>query len=126
MMTVIFKPVAQNTIIRPMAQAVSLVHGGEPVTYIDTADKKEKTITHNDLTWLDLTINVKDLEIPVEANLVAFRAKHGPVQVHVLVNDIIVKVISKTTVQQAMAQFRRKLSTQNRIKKVLSPARQRN
>ena len=38
-MNVIFEPVAQNTIVRPMAQAISLARGGEMVEYIDTADK---------------------------------------------------------------------------------------
>ena len=125
MMTIIFEPVAQNTIIRPMAQAVSLARGGEKVTYIDTADKKEKAVGEGDLAWLNLRSEVKGRQVPVEANLVTLRAKQEPIQVLVLVNDVVVKVTSKTTVQQAMAQFHKKYATQNRISKKIFSGRQR-
>ena len=126
MMTVIFKPVAQNTIIRPLAQAVSLVRAGETVTYIDSADKKEKNVSYEDLFYLDLKTIIKGRQVPVEANLVTFWAKHSSVQVLVLVNGVTVKVTSNTTVQQAMSQFHRKLSAQNRITEMIFPTRQRN
>ena len=125
MMTIIFEPVAQNTIIRPMAQAVSLARGGEKVTYIDTADKKEKAVGEGDLAWLNLRTEVKGRQVPVEANLVTLRAKQDPIQVLVLVNDVVVKVTSKTTVQQAMAQFHKKYAAQNRISKKIFSGRQR-
>ena len=47
MMTVIFDPVAQNTIVRPMAQAVCLAQGGKPVEYVDTSDQKKKVINES-------------------------------------------------------------------------------
>ena len=125
MMTVIFDPVAQNTIVRPMAQAVCLARGGEPVEYVDTSDKKKKVVSEEDLTWLDLKAEIKGRQVPVESSLVTLRAKHGPVQVLVLVNDVVVKVTSKTTVQQAMAQFRRKYAAQNRMARTESLGRQR-
>ena len=125
MMTVIFEPVAQNTIIRPMAQAVSLARGGKTVPYVDTADKKKKVVDEKDLAWLNLTTEIKGHQVPVKSDLVTFRAKHCPVQVLVLVNDVTVKVTSKTTVQQAMDQFYRKFRVQNHIAKAALLNRQR-
>ena len=124
-MTVIFDPVAQNTIVRPMAQAISLARGGEPVAYIDTSDKKKKVVDENNLAWLDLKMEVKGRQVSVDSNLVTFRARHEPIQVLVLVNDVTVRVTSKTTVQQAMAQFRRKYAALNRVAKMESLGRQR-
>ena len=125
MMTVIFDPVAQNTIVRPMAQAVCLAQGGKPVEYVDTSDQKKKVINEGDLTWLDLKVDIKGRQIPVSSSLVTLRSKYGAVQVLVLVNDVVVKVTSKTTVQQAMAQFHRKYAAQNRITRSESLDRQR-
>ena len=39
--TLIFDPVAQNTIIRPLAEAVCITHVGRMTTYIDIADRKK-------------------------------------------------------------------------------------
>ena len=125
MMTIIFEPVAQNTIIRPMAQAISLARGGEKITYIDTADKKEKTVGERDLDWLNLKAEIKGRQVPVQASLVTLRAKQDPIQVLVLVNDVTVKITSKTTVQQAMAQFHKKYAAQNRVMKNVFRSRQR-
>ena len=107
-MKVIFTPCAQNTIIRPMAQAICLANGGEPVEYVDTADHKRKTVTLDQLHFLDLKTKVKGKDVVVEADLVAIRAHHEPVVVQVNVNDVEVMVDAKTTPDQAMAQFHQK------------------
>lgn len=109
-MKVIFTPCAQNTVIRPMAQAICLACGGEPVEYVDTADHKTKTVTLDQLGFLDLKTKVGNREVNIEADLVAFRAHHEPVQVQVDVNDVEVIIDAKTTVEQAMAQFHQKLA----------------
>ena len=115
MRTVIFEPVAQNTIVRPMAQAISLARGGETVPYIDTADKKKKAVGMSDLSLMRLRAKIHGLETPMEANLVAFKARHEGIQVRVLVNDVVVNITAETTLDQAMAQFRKKLARQERI-----------
>ncbi len=112
-MTVIFEPVAQNTVVRPIAQAISLARGGAMVNYIDTSDKKRKAVDQQDLMWLDLKTNINGKQVPIKTDLVTFRAKHDSVEVLVLVNDITVKVTSQTTVHQAMNQFYKKLAVQN-------------
>ena len=112
-MKVVFTPCAQNTIIRPMAQAICLANGGKPVEYVDTADHKRKTVTLDQLHFLDLTTKVKGKDVDVEAGLVAIRAHHEPVLVQVNVNDVEVMIDAKTTVDQAMTQFHQKLAGQN-------------
>lgn len=107
-MKVIFTPCAQNTIIRPLAQAICLANGGEPVEYIDTADHKKKTVSLEQLHFLNLEVKVKNKNVNVEAGLVALRARHEPVQVQVNVNDVEVMVDAKTTPDQALAQFHQK------------------
>lgn len=109
MMKVIFTPCAQNTIVRPMAQAICLAKGGEPVSYEDTTDHQIKKVTLDQLSFLDLKTNVGHKNIDVEATLVALRAHHEPVQVLVNVNDVEVMIDADTTVEQAMIQFRKKL-----------------
>ena len=107
-MKVIFTPCAQNTIIRPMAQAICLANGGKPVEYVDTADNKRKTVTLDQLYFLDLKTKVKGKDVAVEADLVATHAHHEPVQVQVNVNDVEVMIDAETTPEQAMAQFYQK------------------
>jgi len=107
-MKVIFTPCAQNTIIRPMAQAICLANGGEPVEYVDTADHKKKMVTLDQLYFLDLKAKGKGKDVPVEADLVAMRAHHEPVQVQVNVNDVEVMIDAKTTPDEAVAQFHQK------------------
>ena len=125
-MTVVFEPVAQNTVIRPMAQAISLARGGEDVSYIDTADKKEKIACLENSRWLNLRTNVNGRWVPLEADLVAFKANQGiSIRMRILVNDVTVNVTRNTTVDQAMKQFRRKLAAQERLTTLPSMSRQR-
>lgn len=112
-MKVIFTPCAQNTVIRPMAQAVCLANGGKPTEYVDTADHKTKTITLDQLSFINLKTKVGNRNVDVEAELVAMRAHHEPVQVQVNVNDVEVIVNPDTTVEQAMKQFHDKLNQQS-------------
>ena len=109
-----FEPVAQNTIIRPLAQAVCLARGGEDVSYVDTADHKTKVITDYDLSSLPLYMRKKGKMVKVEGQLVAFRARHEDISIHVLINDVFVIVTRQTTVNSAMAEFYRKMDAYNR------------
>ncbi len=110
-MNYIFRPVAQNTIIRPLAQAVCMMHGGEDTPYIDPTDKKEKCITYNNLHMIfGLEITVNGHKRSIDGNLVAFQARHCPeARMQVEINDVFVYVTPTTTVQEALAQFHRKL-----------------
>lgn len=123
MMKVIFTPCAQNTIVRPMAQAICLAKGGEPVEYVDTADHKTKTVTLDQLPFLDLKTKVKGKDVNVEADLVALRAHHEPILVQINVNDVEVMIDANTTVDQAMDQFRKKLNESMCIAHHYSPKR---
>lgn len=108
-MKVIFDPCAQNTIIRPMAQAICIARG-KPVEYEDPHSHEKKVITLNQLRFLDLTsVKVDNHNVNCDAYQVALIAQHGePVQVQVNVNDVKVMIDAKTTPDQAMAQFHQK------------------
>jgi len=108
-MKVIFEPAAQNTIIRPMAQAVCIAQGGKDVDYIDTADHKKKTVGLENLSFLTVQARINKRDFNLNAYDVAMKAKHEPVLVQVNVNDVKVLVSPTTTVEQAMAQFHKKL-----------------
>jgi len=110
----IFTPVAQNTIVRPVAQAICIARGGEDVEYVDTADHKTKTITANDLYFLTLQLHRKDKKIAVDGGLVAFRAQHENISIRININDVFVTVSRISTVDGTMAQFRRKMDAYNR------------
>ena len=112
-MKVVFDLCAQNTIIRPMAQAICMARGGMPVEYIDTADHKKKVIFMNNLRFLDVKVKEGHSEVNMTAYQVAQEARHETVQVQVNVNDVKVIVDAKTTVEQAMAQFHQKYAQQN-------------
>ena len=114
----IFTPVAQNTIIRPLAQAVCLARGGEDVSYVDTADHKTKVITSYDLSCLPLHILKKGKKVNVEGQMVAFRARYEDISIRVNINDVFVTVTRNTTVDDSMAEFQRKIAAYN--KKMLS------
>ena len=122
-MKVIFTPCAQNTIIRPMAQAICLANGGKPVEYVDTADHQKKMVTLDQLHFLNLKAKVNAKNVDVEAGVVALWARHQPIQVQVNVNDVEVMIDAKTTVDQAMAQFRKKLDKGMCIAHKSSPRR---
>ena len=118
----IFIPVAQNTIIHPLAQAVCIVQGGKPVRYIDTADHKEKEINPNNLYFINIKTTINDRKTNIDGRTLAFQVKHGkPIQLHVEINDIDVVVSKETTVNEAMNQFRRKLALQKRLMSTRMP-----
>ena len=108
--TIVFEPVAQNTVIRPMAQAVCMARGGESIPYIDTADHKEKIITLSDLHFLTLTTKIKGHNQLLDGHQVALAAKKTPIQIRVDINDIQIFVSRNTTLTQAMADFYQKIN----------------
>ena len=120
----IFDPVAQNTVIRPLAQAVCMVRGGDDVQYVDTADHKTKTITAHDLYYLTLQLPKNGKKINVDGNLVAFRAQHEDISIRVNVNDVFVIVSRGTTVDGAMAEFKNKITVHNKKMMCRSESRQ--
>lgn len=124
-MKVIFDPCAQNTIIRPMAQAICIARGGKTVEYVDTADHQKKAITLDQLRFLDLTaVKVDGHDVNFDAYQVALIAQHGePVQVQVNVNDVEVMVDAKTTPDQAMAQFHQKYNQSIRVARKITARR---
>ena len=111
----IFTPVAQNTIIRPLAEAVCMARGGVPVEYTDTADHKEKKITPESLYFLTLQTSVNGRKTNIDGRTVAFQASYKPVQIQVNVNDVFVMISPKTTVAGAMAQYQKKWRLQSRL-----------
>ena len=114
-MRFIFRPVAQNTIIRPMAQAVCLMHGGEETKYVDPTDGKEKVITSSDVSYLRLETMIKGRKFLMDGNQIAFHAKHYPhkASIKTEINDVDVYIYPTTTLASAMEQFRRKISQKN-------------
>ena len=121
----IFEPVAQNTIIRPLAQAVCMARGGEDVSYVDTADHKTKTITANDISSLTLQVSKKGQTINVDGTLVAFRARYEDISIRVDINDVSVSVSRDTTVNGALAEIKRKIATHNKkMMREATPSRQ--
>ena len=112
-----FKPVAQNTIIRPLAEAVCMMHGGQDTSYIDPTDQKEKCITYANLSaiiGLETTVNGQKRRI--DGNLVAFQARHClDAKMQVEINDVMVNVTPATTVQEAFNQFHKKLRQKNKM-----------
>ena len=125
-MQFIFKPVAQNTIIRPLAQAVCLIHGGETTKYTDPEDHKEKVITSFDVSYLHFETIIKGRKVLMGGNQVAFHAKHYPqkASIKAKINDVDVYIYPTTTVSAAMEQFHQKISKQN-IQVIPPPSRQR-
>lgn len=105
----VFTPVAQNTIIRPLAQAVCMVRGGETVEYTDTADHQKKTIDSADLYFLNLETKINGRKVDIDGTTVSFQARYKPARIRVNVNDVVVIVSRKTTVQSAMDQYKRKM-----------------
>ena len=108
-LTVIFEPPAQNTVIRPMAEAVCIAQAGQTIPYTDTADHKEKSISLSDLHGVTLRANIKGQQQRLDGYEVALRAKEMPVRIRVDVNDVQVFISEKTTVTQAMNAFYRKI-----------------
>ena len=113
-MKVIFEPVAQNTIIRPIAQAVCLAHGGQLVDYTDTSDHKRKSIDVRDLYFLRLQTTINKRKVDIDAAQIALKAEHEPILVQVNINDVQVLISQTTTVEQAMIQFYKKLKQQQK------------
>ena len=115
-MTLFFDPPAQNTIIRPVAEAVCILHGGETTSYVDTSDHKEKRITLNDLHFLSLQTQVNGQEKTIDGYKAALLARHNPLEIQVNINDIPVLISPKTTVTQAMNQYYRKYAKANHLR----------
>lgn len=113
MLTAIFEPVAQNTVIRPMAQAICIASGGKDVPYIDPTDAKEKCISVMDVCHLRLKTEVNGRNIDVSGDELAFRARHETVWVRFDANDVQVMVTPKMTLVEAMVEFRKKIAIQN-------------
>ena len=109
-----FKPVAQNTIIRPLAQAVCIMHGGKKTDYIDPTDKQKKSITPKDLWTISLEITKNGKPVTIDGGLAAFQALHYSAEMKVEINDIPVVITPDTTVTEAMAQFRKKYNQRNK------------
>ena len=117
-MNFIFKPVAQNTIIRPLAEAVCMMHGGSDTSYTDPTDKKVKYISYGNLhTIIGLETVNNGRKVRVNGDLIAFHAKNHPEKTHlkVEINDVLVCVTPRTTVAEALAQFHRKLHQKNKM-----------
>ena len=110
--TFVFDPVAQNTVIRPMAQAVCIAHGGETIPYTDTSDHEKKQITLSDLYYLTLTAKIGGRRQTLDGTHAAMMAKQMPVLVRVDVNDVQVFVSKETTLAQAMQDFHKKINSQ--------------
>ena len=111
-----FIPPAQNTIIRPLAQAVCIVQGGNPVKYIDTADHKEKEINLNNLYFVDVKTTINGRKTTLDGRTLAFQVRHGKsLQLHVDINDVDIVISKETSVEKAMAQFQKKLAVQQRL-----------
>ena len=117
-MNFVFRPVAQNTIIRPLAEAVCMMHGGEEIPYTDPTDKKEKRITFEHLHMISgLEIITHGRKVPVSGDLIAFQARHDPekTKLKVEINDVFVDIAPCTTVIGALGQFHRKLKLKNKM-----------
>ena len=110
-----YDPVAQETIIRPLAEAVCIVQGGKTITYKDPKNNKEGSVSLNDLYFLRLKNKVNSQDETVDGYLASFWARHNPLKIQVNVNDIPVLISPETTVTQAMNQFRRKYAQANEL-----------
>ena len=110
----IFDPVAQNTIVRPLAQAVCMARGGEPVEYVDTSDHKTKVVTDSDISYLTLQVPRKGGNVNVNGTLVALRAMREDITIRANINDVSVFISRNTTVDGAMSEFQRKIAAYNR------------
>lgn len=112
-----FQPVAQNTIIRPLAEAVCMMHGGETTPYTDPTDNREKYISYDLLHLITgLETKIHGQKEKITGNLVAFQAHHYPnVHMQVKINDVTINIDQTTTVPEALAQFHKKLNQKNKI-----------
>lgn len=115
-MTLFFDPPAQNTIIRPLAEAVCISHGGEPTFYVDTSDHKTKVIALEWLHFLTLQTQIDGAGKRIDGYKAALLARHNPLEIQVNINDIPVLISPKTTVTQAMNQYHRKYAKVNNIR----------
>ena len=114
-MELIFRPVAQNTIIRPIAQAVCMMNGGQNTKYVDPTDKKEKVIVDSDVAYLSLEARINGHKVPMYGYDVVFHTSHFPDQSYIKaeINDVFVYIRRSTTVEAAMKQFRKKITRHN-------------
>lgn len=126
-MEFVFRPVAQNTIIRPVAQAVCLMHGGDDTSYVDPTDNKEKVITSSDVASLCFDTRINGRKVQMYGYDVAFHSAHYPQnsRIRAEINDVNVYIYPKTTVKEAMNQFYKKLYRQQKRELARNSSRQR-
>ena len=113
MLKFIFEPVAQNTIIRPLAEAVCMARGGSTVKYTDTADHKEKKVTYENIFFLRLQTLENGKKVNIDGRTVASQASFSPVQIQVNVNDVAIMISPTTTLAEAMDQYKKKWQLQS-------------
>ena len=126
-MEFVFRPVAQNTIIRPVAQAVCLMHGGADTSYIDPTDNQKKVITSFDVSSLSLEAVINGRKVLMNGYDVTFHSAHYPQnsRIKAEINDVNVYIYHNTTVDEAMAQFYKKLYRQQSRNTSRNSSRQR-
>ena len=116
MITLIYNPVAQDTVTRPMAQAICLARGGEPVKYTNRG--QEKVLFWDEQMALEIgPLERADNGEKVTPKQAVQMARSGDIQVRVDANDVQVLITRKTTVEQAIAQFKQK--NERRVEKLL-------
>ena len=104
----IYNPPAQDTVVRPLAEAACLARGGQAVLYFHRG--QEGYVTLNDQLAMRVgMLQRADNGEKVGPREVAQIAQNQPIQIRVDVNDVHVIISAKTTVEQAMKQFKRKL-----------------
>ena len=104
----IYNPPAQDTVVKPLAEAICLARGGQTVLY--SCNGQEGFVTFNDqLAFRVGMLKRADNGEEVNPQQVALMAQKQPVRIRVDVNDVHVMVSSETTIEQAMAQLRRKI-----------------
>ena len=116
-----FEPDNGLSIACGLAQAVCMARGGAEVVYEDPNDHKKRTLAEDDLPlWKQLeTQNPKHpvtrvfCAREITAGSVVAVAQLFPVKIHVNLNEVDVVVEAKTTVEQAVDQYRQKLEQKN-------------
>ena len=104
----IYNPPAQDTVVQPLAEAVCLARGCQAVLYFYRGQEGYATL--NDQLALRVgMLQRADNGEKVSPREVAQIAQNQPIQIRVDVNDVHVIISAKTTVEQAMKQFKRKL-----------------
>ena len=106
--TFIYNPPAQDTVVRPLAEAVCLARGGQAVLYFYRGQEGYVTLNEQLASRVGMLRRADNGE-EVNPRQVAQIAQNQPIQIRVDVNDVHVIISARTTVEQAMKQFKRKL-----------------